>query len=280
MIFTAVIVFLSLRLCSTSITGSFTWHRLTTMTLWTLSAALAVRSVWLQWGWCSLMTCCRTWREANRLRSCGSGSLWKWPRSLPELLRGGPGQAPMPLLPPRRLHTHSTRGFCQGCWSLLILWVWTRQKHSTQAVQSVPCSPLPSHKDFLFSLLCLFRKSMEEKADHRLLPLGFDWLLVLLMYFCVTVEKKVFFHLPSAEVEVTTDISPSIIMSSFCVQFSFKETAESFFMLLHSRPPRWQVFWCLIHQKHVPMDLNFSGRVGGCLIWKNWVRVRIFQYFV
>lgn len=162
---------LSLSLCSTSTTDSFTWPLPTTMTLSTSSAVLEVLSAWHLWVWCSLTTCCRTWREANRPRSCGSASPWRWqpspPENVPGLGLGFEEPHPAPTQPPALLLPWHWAGyihavwFCQGPCSLLC---GLTHKHSTQAVQS---APIPStYRDFLFLCVCLSTQSSEEKPGQ------------------------------------------------------------------------------------------------------------------
>lgn len=141
------------------------------MTLSTSSAVLEVLSAWHLWVWCSLTTCCRTWREASRPRSCGSASPWRWQPSPPENVPGlglgfeephpAPTQSPELLLPWHWAgHIHAV-WFCQGPCSLLC---GLTHKHSTQAVQS---APTPStYRDFLFLCVCLSTQSSEEKPGQ------------------------------------------------------------------------------------------------------------------
>lgn len=77
-VFVASQILFFLSPCSTFTIGSSTWHPRTTTTLSTSSAVLGELSAWRPLVWCSSMTCCRTWKEASRPRSCGSAFLWRW----------------------------------------------------------------------------------------------------------------------------------------------------------------------------------------------------------
>lgn len=169
------------------------------MTSSTSSAALEVLSAWRLWVWCSLMTCCRTWREASRPRSCGSASPWRWQPSLPEhaaqweYAGSGPGldeshsaptQPPALLLPFALSWAHSC---CLILSETQLPAMWTYIQTNT-AHRQYNQLPYPSPQTSFFVCVHSPRAQRRSQVNFLLYPWQTLHSNFIMVHVCVTVE--------------------------------------------------------------------------------------------
>lgn len=196
-----------LSLCSISTTGSSTWRLPTTMTLSTSSAVLEVLSAWRPWVWCSLTTCCRTWREASRPRSCGSASPWRWQPSPPEQHAQGESVLGLGLRSPIQRPLSLQHCYCHCTEPATFMLSGSVRDlapcyvDSNTAHRQYNQLPYPWPTETSFSICVFVHQSSEEKPGHLPAVLC-SWLTphscFIMVHVCATVELKYtlsFFHL-------------------------------------------------------------------------------------
>lgn len=134
------------------------------------------------------MMCCKTLREASRLRSSGSASLLRWQPSPPEYVAQLNNVVVLGLGLRSPIQHHCSDQHCYGaghihvfwlCWGPCSLLCELTNKHSIRAVQSAPITL--THRDFF----CVFVTLGAQKSRRSIScpPLFLKDFLFILSWF-------------------------------------------------------------------------------------------------